>query len=259
MRSYISLLALFMIIFLSSCANRSVYIPLSQNTPLFNKNRQLKATGYIGANHIELQGALNPVNHFAVAGNINFGAGIATYDAAAGIYGYTANDRWRYELFAGYGFNTNYINPSNYISLFSGTKINYDVNSVYNRTYLQPCIGYFGNIDMYKLHFSFSASARVSYILFQKFQYREVDVNKTASANNPVYIVNRDYENKNLYLLEPCITNKVGRGNLYGILQLQGIIYYSNQVDLRFTNFSPRILFSAGIQYDFNLKKRKHR
>lgn len=250
--SGISLLA----VLISSCANRSLYLPQTQNTPLFSKERQLNCTGYIGENHVELQSAFNPVNHVAFAGNINLGCGIGSYDYAVGTYGYSENKRWRYELFGGYGFNTNHMSTRNYIDPLAKDKINYTLNSIYNRSYLQPCIGYFGEIKMYKLNFSFSAASKISHLFFQRFQYNKTDVTQTTLTGAPVYLVNRDLAGKEVFLLEPCVTNKVGMKNIYGILQLQGIIYYSSQMDLRNINFSSRLLFSVGVGYNIVFKRR---
>ncbi len=245
---------LLILFFLSGCAVRSLYIPVSQNIPLFDSQRSIKGCGYIGVNHLELQAAHNPTKHFAFTGNINFGGGIAIYDVATGVYGYSKTAKWRYELFAGYGYNSNIVFPATYMSLFRREQINYEINSLYDKYYLQPCLGYFGDIKIYKLSYSFSLSARASYLKFRRFLYREIDMARTTDPDNPVYFINRSYRNKDLFLFEPCISNKVGMKNLYGILQVQAMIPYSEEIDLRNTKFSPGILFSVGIQYNFDFK-----
>lgn len=244
----------FSVSILEGCAVRSLYIPVSQNVPLFDSTTSVKGCTYIGTNHIELQAAYNPLKHVASAANINFGGGIAIYDLAAGVYGYNKNQKLRYELFAGYGYNSNIVFPATYNNIITKERIDYEINSLYNKYYLQPAIGYFGDIRMYKLHYSFSLSARISYLRFRRFLYREIDVDKTTDPDAPVYSFVRSYRNKDLLLLEPCITNKVGRGRLYGIIQLQGMIPYSDQIDLRDTKFSPGVLFSLGVQYNFPMK-----
>ncbi|MEO6833889.1 MAG: hypothetical protein ABI169_16900 [Chitinophagaceae bacterium] len=250
------LLTLLIISLLQGCAIRSLYIPVSQNAPLFDSNKTIVGCAYLGTNHVELQGAYNPTKRVAVAANINFGGGIAIYDLALGTYGHNRNQKWRYELFAGYGYNSNITFPTTYSDLFSKQSINYEINSLYNKFYVQPAFGYFGEIKMYRLNYSFSLSSRFSYLNFSRFLYREIDVIKTIDPDNPVYIINRSYINKGIYLFEPCITNKVGINNLSGILQLQAIIPYSEEIDLHDTKFSPGLLFSVGLQYRFQLKKR---
>lgn len=245
---------LLLIITLQSCAVRSLYIPVSQNLPIFDSNKKLIATGYLGSNHVELQTAFNPSKHFAVGGNINFGSGIAIYDAMAGIYG--GSHKWRYTVLTGFGYNSNITFPTTHINLFSHRKIGYEVNSLYLKYYLQPSLSYCNAIKIYKLLYSFSFSTRISMNHFKNFTYKETDARNPDLAH-PVYIVNKEYHNKNLFLLEPCITNKVGIKNLYAIIQVQGIVPYSKQIDIRNTHFSQDILLSLGIEY--NLRFKKHR
>lgn len=240
------------LLLLSSCAVRSVYIPVSQNVPLFDSTRTLNSSAYISTNHIELQAACNPKDHLALAGNINFGAGIAIYDFAAGLYSYSSTTKWRYELFGGYGYNANSSYQTNVISLFNNRRINYDVGALYHKFYLQPAIGFYGRIRMYKINYSFSLSTRLSYNRFKSFKYREIDVDNTIAPSQPVYNVDRTYNDVNILTIEPCITNKVGIKNLYAILQLQTITPSSKVTDLHYTRFSPGLLLSIGIQY--NLK-----
>jgi hypothetical protein len=96
----------------------------------------------------------------------------------------------------------------------------------------------------------------MSYLHFRRFLYREIDIQQTTDPDNPVYSFSRSYRNKGLLLLEPCLTNKVGKGRLSGIIQLQAMIPYSDEIDLRHTKFSPGILFSLGVQYNLPLKSR---
>ena len=237
---------------LPGCAIRSVYVPLSQNTPLFDSNKEIKASGYLGTNHVELQVAHNPVEKLAIATNIYFGAGIANYDAAIGSYRYDHTGKWRYELFGGYGYNSNTdYNGGNILS--QAQKVSYDVASQYQRLYVQPSVGFFSNIDMYKIRYSFSLSAKASYLYFEDYLFREKN-EALSTAANPVYLVNTEYHNKGLFTIEPCITNKVGIKNIYGVLQVQAISPYSAQVDVRNTKFSPVVYFSAGFEYHFIFK-----
>ena len=142
---------------LSSCAVRSIYIPVSQNTPLFGKEKAIQANAYVGTNHIELQAAHNPFKKIAVCGNINFGTGISIYDLALGTYGHGSNSNWRYETFIGYGYNSNYaFQTANYNVFLNQPIKNYEVRSLYQKAYLQPAIGYFNAIKMYKMTYSFS-------------------------------------------------------------------------------------------------------
>jgi len=222
---------------------------------LFDSNKQIQAAGYLGANHVELQLSNNPFNHFAIAGNIDFGAGIANYDLATGVYGYNKSGQWRYELLGGYGYNNNSdYNGGNILS--KSEQVSYDVSSLYHKVYIRPAIGFCSNIRMYRISYSFSLSADVSWVYFKDYLFRETD-EKLSTPAMPVYIVNKDYNNKSAFLLEPCITNKVGIKNIYAILQLQAIIPYSQQIDVRNTKFSPVIAYSLGLQYNFKFRSKK--
>jgi hypothetical protein len=247
MLKYLPIITLF---FLSSCAVRSVYIPISQNSPLFDKNKQLIGTAYIGANHIELQAAFNPMNHLATAANINYGAGIATYDALAGIYSYSNAGKYRYELLGGYGYNSNISHQTNIPSVLTGRDVNFDVSSSYHKLYMQPAIGFFSQIKMYKIHYSFSFSARVGYNRFNYYKYKETD---DAGA----VLVDKNYSDAELFTFEPCLTNKVGIKNLSAVLQVQTITPYSKAIDVRYTKFSQVVLLSIGIQYNLKFRQKK--
>jgi len=253
------LLAVFvsLLVLAESCAVRSLYIPVSQNVPLFDNERSIQGNVYLGLNHIELQLAHNPINHVAFSSNLNFGGGISIYDFAAGWYNYNSSGSLRYELFAGYGYNSNIVFPASYSNIFTRQRIDYEVNSLYNKYYFQPAAGYFGHLNIYRLHYSFTLSARLSYLHFRRFLYRELDNDHTIDPDNPVYQFSRSYRNKGLLLLEPCITNKVGRGPVSGILQVQGMIPYSEAIDVSNTSFSPGILLSIGIEYTLGLKSKK--
>jgi hypothetical protein len=77
------------ILLFCSCAVRSVYVPTSQNVVLFDDKKQIQANAYIGGNHLELQLAHNPVNHFVAGLNINYGTGLSSYEGMVGLYGYS--------------------------------------------------------------------------------------------------------------------------------------------------------------------------
>jgi hypothetical protein len=243
---------------LSGCAVRSVYIPVSQNTPLFGKDKALQANAFVGANHIELQVAHNPFKKVAVCGNINFGTGISIYDLALGTYGHGSNSNWRYETFVGYGYNSNFaFQTANYNVLLNQSVKNYEVRSLYQKIYLQPAVGYFNAIKMYKMTYSFSLSARLSALYFSTYSFKEIDDTASTNSGKTVYIKNVNYTNKFLYTIEPCFTNKIGVKNIYALLQFQAIIPYSDQINIRNTVFSQNFIFSLGIQYNFIFKPKK--
>jgi hypothetical protein len=254
-----ALLLLFLLVsFLwTGCVVRSVYIPVSQNTPLFEKQKELKAIAYLGDNHVELQAAFNPFSHLALTANINYGTGVSIYEAGIGTYGYSETKKWRWEVFAGYGYNTNFTyQTANYNVLFNKAVNDYEVRSLYFKYYVQPSFGYFGEIKMYKLNYSFALSSRLCALYFNTYSFQEINNAATLQAGQTVYAQNVNIKNSFLYALEPCLTNKVGMKNIYGILQIQAIIPYSGQVDVRNTVFAPPFMISLGLQYNLVFKTR---
>jgi hypothetical protein len=247
--------SLVLIFLVSGCAVRSVYIPVSQNAPLFGKNKSIQLNAYPGTNHMEVQAAYNPGKHFAMAGNINFGSGFSIYDAAVGWYGYGNSEHWRAESFIGYGYNSNIaMQTANYNSILQKPISNYEIYSLYDKYYFQPSAGYFNEIKMYKMKYSFALSARLSALYFKTYSFKEIDADATQATSQTVYLKNKVYENKTLYLLEPCFINRVGVRNIYAILQGQFFIPYSDQIDVSYTKFSQGFLLSLGLQYVINFK-----
>ncbi|MFL5765544.1 MAG: hypothetical protein ACJ77K_16485 [Bacteroidia bacterium] len=243
----------------TSCSIRSVYVPTEINTQLFDEKKQLQLNGYIGTNHAEVQAAGNPVNHLTLGLNTSLGTGLSIYEGFAGLYGYSKdNKRWRYELDAGAGANNNLLKRERvWFSIFKEEQSNYITESVYNKYFIQPSLGYFNKMEIYKIDYSFSISCRTSYINFNKYIYREVNEDSTLLTGQNVYVVNKEFFNKDLYLIEPCITNKVRLKNVSAVLQGQFMIPYSARIDIRHTKFSPVFVFALGLQYNLIFRKTK--
>ncbi len=244
------------VFWLSGCALRSVYIPVSQNVPLFDSLRELRMNLYPSANHIELQAALHPAPHLSMVTNINFGSGITVYDIAAGYSGWRG--RWRGECFAGFGYTENVLYPgTSDRSIFRPKDVDYEVRSLYQRYYVQPAVGFTGRMPFYHIRYSLALSARLSALHFNEYLYRTIDKANTIDPAHPVYLVDKSYRDKMLYTLEPCITNRVAYGQVYAILQAQAMVPYSADIDVRHTKFSPGVLLSVGVGYEFPLSQKK--
>ncbi len=240
----------------SSCAVRSVYVPTTHNVLLFDNKKQIQANGYLGDNHIELQLAHNPFNHFVSGANTYLGKGLRMYEGYMGIYNYSkTNYKWRFEVLGGVNYTTNFnLQSKAWFSVFQEKKSNYETFSQFNKYFIQPNLGFYSKIEMYKVSYSFSISNRVSYIYFKKYVYREYDPSLSSMQSTHAYIVNKQYYNKYLFLFEPCITNKVGIKNISLVMQGQFMIPSSKEIDIRYTKFSPVFIFSMGLQYNFVFK-----
>lgn len=249
-----------LILFLfSGCAVRSVYVPTIGNEHLFNENKQVQAKAFVGTNHAEALIGTNPIKHLSVGANVSIGKGLNIYEGLVGIYGYSKDAaKWRYELLGGANSTRNFLKQNSvWFNVFKEDKSNYITESLYNKYFTQLSFGYFGKMEIYKINYSFSISCRTSYIDFKKYIYKELNADSTLLMNSPIYVVNKEFHNKKLFLLEPCITNKVGIKNISAILQGQFMIPYSTEIDIRHTKFSPVFIFSIGFQYTFVFKKQK--
>lgn len=240
---------------------RSVYVPTSQNTLLLDDKKQIQTNAYVGLNHYELQAAFNPKDHFAIGVNTNYGTGLGIYEGFVGLYNYSKNNaEWRYELIGGAGYNTNFSQQNNsWVAKVKSERINYETYSIYGKYFLQPAVGFFSKINMYKLSYSFSFSCRTSYLDFKKYQYREIYKDSLLLSNANIYKLNRDYINKGIILTEPCFINKVGLRNIYAVIQAQFIVPLYSEIDLHYANLSPVFLMSFGLQYNFVFKKQKEK
>lgn len=257
MKSSLSFAFFAFILYLSGCSPRSAYIPVSHNVPVFDTVRKMQTTAFLSANHIELQVATNPVKHIITTINLNFGSGIAVYDAALGWYGYDKRINWHYQVLAGAGYNNNlYLRDLNDKGWFTKTRNGFEVISLYNRFYLQPAISYEDDFGYYDIRYGLSFAARGSYLFFRRFQYKEIDADKTTNPDQPVYVVNKTYKNQALWLLEPALIHTVARGPLSITVQLQAISPYSKSIDVSDTKFSPGLLFSTGLRYTLSGKKK---
>lgn len=243
----------------STCAVRSVYVPTAHNVLLFDASRQIQANAYLGVNTYQFQLGYNPVNRLVAGLNNCYGSGLSIYEGYFGFYNYSKKDAtWRYEILAGGGNTNNYSQVIHGLfAALQNRNSNFETISVYNKVFLQPSFGFFARIKIYELDYSFSFGNRFSYLDFKRYIYREIDVDNSPIGGPTTYVVNREYYNKQLFLLEPCITNKIGRNNLALTLQIIGIFPYSDEIDIRYTKFSPGILLSFGMQYTFRLKKKK--
>src|SRR5688572_17775514 len=141
----------------SSCAVRSVYVPAAQNVCLFNDEKRIQATGYLGLNTIQLQAAANPWHHIAVGVNTGYGSGLSIYEGYFGFYNYSKknNSMWRYECLLGGGYTDNYyLRNHGIFAALQNKNSNFETISQYNKGFVQPSVGYFSKISIYKLKFS---------------------------------------------------------------------------------------------------------
>ena len=91
---------------------------------------------------------------------------------------------------------------------------------------------------MYKVSYSFAFSCRASYLDFKKYTYKEISRDSLLVNSPNSYIVNRDYTNKGIFILEPCFVKKL---DLKYISRYTRAIYcakMASDIDLHYANFS---------------------
>jgi hypothetical protein len=237
--------------FCSGCALRSVYVPTNQNVMLFTDKKEMKVIANGGFSTFQLQVGHNPLPHLVTGLSTCFGPGIGIYEGFVGHYDYSENRKWRYELLGGGGYTSNFVRMDKaLVPYVKKTNLDFETAAQYYKGYLQPALGYFFKLRMYKLSGSISSSCRVSYLAFDQLIYRKLDGN-----DPPGYRIDKEYYDKAMFMAEPCFTNKIGRQNLFAVFQAMLIVPYSRQMNIRFTKFSPHVLFSAGVQYNMVFKK----
>jgi hypothetical protein len=249
----------FLFLLATSCAVRSVYVPSTQNVSLPDTLPEIKAAAYLGLNTFIAQMNHNPTSRFMYGLQLHYGAGLSTYEGQVGTYvRFKRNPAWRAEIASGAGYTNNYyLSDVTPIELVQKKNSSFETIGRYTKGFIQPAIGYFGRVSIYSLNYSFAFSTRINWLYFYDFVYREVDEDESKALNETVYVIDRVYYDSHIFTLEPCITNKVWRKNLCGVIQLLGIIPYSKDVDLRYVPFSPGFLLSVGLQYNLPLRKRK--
>ena len=177
----------------------SVYVPNSRNSPLFTKAGEVQAAVGFG-NGLDVQGAVAVTNHIGLMANYNYlDLRSSQYSSKpsdedynyhnffeAGLGYYENQDKWCYEIFAGYGRGEG----ASYDNYMWWGDQSVKATGQYDRIFIQPAFG----VNKKRFHFSFVP--RISIVDFKEF---ESDGNTFAIDDNPKVF------------LEPAV---IGRMNL---------------------------------------------
>lgn len=155
LRSLILISALFFV----SCS--TIYIPNSQNVPLFEEKNQasIQTSFALGdqSSGLDIQGAVSVTNHVAVMTNAYFGKDFEddpynNFEVGAGYFTKLGDSRGIFEVYGGWGMG--------------GSKGGFkELREYYenNHFFVQPNIGgRFGNVDL-------AFSTRINYVLWKEF------------------------------------------------------------------------------------------
>ena len=221
---------------ISSCS--PLYVPNTRNVPLFRAKGEFQGTVYISTG-LETQLAYAVSKNIAVMANGSLiSQKIAEQDytrshkfAEAAIGYYKVDQRYRAELFLGYGAGkeTSFAQYFFFAPYFSQKDL--VATGTFNRIFIQPTIGTNGR------GFNLAFTPRLSFVDFTKF---------TSTDNNPANkeVTVKPNEKYHLFL-EPALTGKFPIvGNLQGVFQLGLNVAMPGDV---YFDYVP-LQFSIGIQ-----------
>ena len=167
-------LLLLLAVSLSACTY-STYLGLTVNEPMLKEAGERQGTLYIGANHLEVQGAYAATKHIGLQADVWKG-----YDRRYSVefmpgYYYASPTGFCTGVYAGGGMaNTSGYKEINYSTLFARYSDRY-INQVrYTTLLLQPSVGY-----RHK-NFEVSFATRFAYVRFSQFKtwYYQMNLNE---------------------------------------------------------------------------------
>ena len=220
-----------MLLSIAATSCNSIYLPNSQNVPLFEKARDFQVNGqgqiYLPSlsYSFQAQSAYAITNHIGAIANYGI---MSTYNKGKGYLGefalgyYTNIDSSNFSVFLGTGISS--------AQEFTGdTGISY-INTDYNTFFLQPAYGFGKGVV------SFAASIKVSLI----------DSEDTYYSDNFTPLARRRLS----YHFEPAFTTKVKLGDKPFRLIGQIGLHLTNYEDISYFRNFGRI--AVGVQWEFS-------
>jgi hypothetical protein len=215
----------------------SVYVPNARNSPLLRKAGEVQASVGFG-NGLDVQGAVAVTNHIGLMANYNYlDLRSSQYSSKpsnedysyhnffeAGLGYFENQDKWCYEIFAGYGRGEG-ASYDNYV--WWGDQ-NVKATGHYDRIFIQPAFG------INKSRFQFSFAPRMSIVDFKEFK---TDASTFTIHENPKFF------------FEPAVLGRMNLMNnrcFFGF-QLGFSVPVASDV---FYEYRP-VQFSAGLGFRF--------
>jgi hypothetical protein len=243
---------IFLLAMVTSCSP-ALYIPNVVNVPAFTEEKQLQVSGFVGLDHVEIQGAFNPHKSIGLMANYYLG-NAKFYDL--GIGGLIPYKDFRFELFAGYGYaKLRYYRKRE--DPFIGPKKITDLQGRYHRYFVQPNIAYVHTAV------TIAVSMRTNYLIYDKYHYyyEEAEYYDPSTTYPPtIWEINED--GKNAITIEPAITLKAGNKYVKAFVQAGAVVPLAKEDQYAaghsYNHFIGKSEFlNTGLQLSLGLAKKK--
>lgn len=248
---------------MSSCAvTTSVYNVT--NVPMFQKEKEVQTTAYIGFDHTELQTAysFDSIKGIILNGYVGYAGfsrdttSIKSFFFEGGYcYSKNLNKKRKLEFIGGYGYGKkdyyqHYAYEERFLfSAIEQTEILYDFETRFHRLFAQ--INYGDNIGKNpESKSTISISLRGLWLFYTKynFLYKKYDLNKNYFI--PVQKDSSVLRNKSVFIIEPSVTLRVGTEPVYFNLQTGPAFGVGNPSIKEFAYSSPFLRFGISVIID---------
>jgi hypothetical protein len=199
-----TLFAFAFISFLLSSCSYSSYIPVTVYEPMLSKQGDRQGVAYIGANHVEVQGAYAVTKHFAVQGDVWRGVDKRySMDLLPGYY-YHAPKGFCIGIYAGGGMaNTSGTKEIEYSNGFNPVNEKRSNQVRYTSMVFQPSAGYKTK------NFEVGFASRISYVYFSQY-HASFSSWTDEHADNPEIVNEYNHNGFGIWVFQPALNMAVG-------------------------------------------------
>ena len=230
---------------LSSCSYSS-YIPVTVSEPLLKEKGQRQGIAYVGANHVEVQGAYAFTNHFAVQGDIWRGTDKRySMDLLPGYYFHSPGG-FCFGIYGGGGIaNTTGTKEIVYSNMFNRVNERYENHARYTSLIFQPGAGF------RKKNFEIGFAVRVSYVSYSQYHSKKYMWSQDDDAT-PQLMSEFSDNGFSIWIFQPAFNVSAGFENVKAFFSAS----INVPADLKSMNSAYRhphfqhYLFSSGIKID---------
>jgi hypothetical protein len=236
------------------------------NVPMFQKDKEFHAAGYVGLNHSELQTAysVDSINGFILNGYVGYRGQKRDTTFSKGLFfegGYSYSkylkNKYKVEVIGGYGYGEKkYFEHYACDCFFSfypnHREVWYDFDNRFHRLFAQINFGApLSKKPESNAVFAFSLRAISMFYTKYSFFYEKYDLNKSY-----IYPIEKDYaelKNKTVFLFEPGFTLRFGFNPVYFTYQLSFPALALGQPTIR--KYASQLFYtSLGISFKINHK-----